>query len=77
MGGSFGGVSIYGVGLLPIVKLARTGGIKNYTFIGDGYMPLPISWHNISIEISITYNMYQFWNGHSWPETPYRYMINF
>jgi RHS repeat-associated protein len=52
-------------------------GIKNYTFIGDGYMPLPKSGHNISVEISITYNIYQFWNGHAFPKSPYVYTIIF
>ncbi len=52
-------------------------GDARYTYIGSGYMPLPTSGGNISIEISISYNMYQWWNGHASPNPPYIYKINF
>ena len=52
-------------------------GQENFTYIGDGYMPLPTTGNNISVEINITYNMYQFLNGHSFPQTPYVHTINF
>lgn len=52
-------------------------GQSNFTYIGDGYMPLPVSGNNISVEISITYNMYKWWNGHATPLNPYVYRIKF
>ncbi len=33
--------------------------------------------NNISVEICITYNMYQWWNGNASPETPFVYTIKF
>jgi len=65
-----GNLRVWDSGILRI-------GQENFTYIGDGYMPLPITGNNISVEISITYNMYQFWNGHAFPKTPFVYRINF
>jgi len=57
-------------------NIARIGQ-ANFTYIGDGYMPLPATGNNISVNISITYNMYKWWNGHAVPQTPYVYTIKF
>ena len=57
-------------------NVPRIGQAK-FTYIGNGYMPLPSTGNNICIEISITYNIYKWWNGHSFPNKPYIYRINF
>ena len=50
---------------------------RNHTYIGNGYMPLPATGNNISVEIKINYNMNQGINTYAYPMTPYIYRINF
>lgn len=50
---------------------------EGLSFIGDGYLKLPEIGNNITIEISTTYNMYQFWNGYAYPNSPYVFTIKF
>ena len=52
-------------------------GQGDFTYIGNGSMRLPATGNNVSVKIKITYNMYQVWNGHAFPWTPYVYTIKF
>jgi RHS repeat-associated protein len=52
-------------------------GKQNFTYIGNGYMVLPSSGKNISVEVSINYCTYKWWNGHAYPMRPYIFSIKF
>ena len=49
---------------------------SDYTFIGDAFNTVPDG-VNATLQIVITYNVYQNWNGHAYPIKPYTYLIHY
>ncbi len=49
---------------------------QGHTWLGNAYNALPAG-GNAQLRITISYNAYQFWNGHAYPANPYQYIINY